>query len=126
MQIVDSSVEQLGENRYRLITTVEVYSRSSLVRGSDVDIGDGPTGDAIPDRIVRCLLELGPGSVALGDIQRHVGGNPSTVNRQAWTLAENAADLQLRLRGWVVKTERGRYALSEAAKAKIARQRGGR
>ena len=42
-----------------------------------------------------------------------VGGD-----RQAWTLAANAPDLQRRLRGWVVKADRGRYALSPRARQK--------
>lgn len=50
---------------------------------------------------------------------RDRGGNPRTVNRQAWTLSTNAPDLQIRLRGWVVSPERGHYALSPAARERL-------
>jgi hypothetical protein len=53
----------------------------------------------------------------MNEIQRAIGGNPSTANRQIWTLGTNAGDLPGRLRGWVEKRGGGRYALTEAARA---------
>jgi len=119
MQVVDSSVEVLEGGRIR-VTTILDESPSMATGGAGVaPIGEGPTGDAVPDKIVRTLIKHIPDSVAIADIQREVGGNPGTVNRQAWTLAANAPDLQIRLRGWVVSPERGHYALSAAARERV-------
>src|SRR5439155_9147256 len=101
MEIIDATLEAVDERRLRLTITID--RTPPEVSGRPLDFGEGPTGDAIPDRIVRCLIEHRPGSMSVAEIQRCVGGNPGTVNRQAWTLATNAPDLQLRLRGWVVK-----------------------
>jgi hypothetical protein len=119
MRIVDTAVEPVARNRIRVITTIDLEPGDADLDPSGAALGEGPTGDAIPDRIVRCLIDRGPGSVKLADIHGVVGGNPGTVNRQAWTLANNAPDLQHRLRGWVVKADRGRYALSPAARKKL-------
>jgi len=118
MRIVDTQMEQVGPGRIRIITMIEVRDGSDSARPLP-QLGEGPTGNAIPDRIVRCLIDHGPGSVSLAEIQRAVGGNPATVNRQAWTLATDAPDLQLRLRGWVMKADRGRYALTPAARGQV-------
>jgi hypothetical protein len=118
-RIIDSSVERLDSHRVRVTTTIELGADEGSEVVYPIDLGEGPTGDAIPDKIVRCLIDRGPGSVTLAELQNHVGGNPSTVNRQAWTLASNAPDLQRRLRGWVMHVERGRYALSPAARLRL-------
>jgi hypothetical protein len=74
---------------------------------------------------VRALIAGTPThSLTADQLKRRLGGNPDTVNRQAWMLAANAPDLQHRLRGWVVSPERGVYALSEAARKAI--KKGGR
>ncbi len=118
MEIIETTVEVVGEGLIRVSATIDI-SPSGDGDAPENELGAGPTGDAIPDRIVRCLIESGPGSVSLAEIRRVVGGNSATVNRQAWTLASNAPDLQRRLRGWVVKVDRGRYVLSPAARKKL-------
>lgn len=123
MRIVDTKVEPDGPDRLKITTIVDLA-------GDPVDgdqpaaIGEGPTGDAIPDEIVRLLIsEVPTHSLTADQLKRRLGGNPATVNRQAWTLAANAPDLQRRLRGWVVNPERGVYALSDAARAAIKKGR---
>lgn len=110
MYLIDCSTESLGGDRVRIVTTLDLSTGEGQVPAPS--LGEGPTGDAIPDRIVKCLIDHAPDSVSLAEIRRYVGGNSATVGRQAWTLAENAPDLQHRLRGWVIKLERGQYALS--------------
>src|ERR1700674_895449 len=98
MRIVDTRIEPADEGRFCIVTTIEID-------GPEVDentepIGAGPTGSAVPDQIVKALISSASGSMSLSEIHLAVGGNPGTVNRQAWTLATNAPDLQKRLRGW--------------------------
>lgn len=119
MRVVESKVEHLDAGRFRITTILEEDASSVPAEAATSEIGEGPTGDAVPDKIVRALIQHGPGSLAVAEIQREVGGNPRTVNRQAWTLSTNAPDLQIRLRGWVVSPERGHYALSPAARERL-------
>jgi len=107
---MSTEVEIIDANRIRVISVIDTSAPLSYENESS--LGEGPTGTAIPDQIVKFLIDRAPGSVAISEIQKTVGGNPATVNRQAWTLANNAPDLQHRLRGWVVSDGRGRYALS--------------
>jgi hypothetical protein len=118
--IIESRIEPAGPNRYRVIATIEIDPTDAVAALEP--IGEGPTGDAIPDHIVRYLIRQSPVSASLAEIQAAVGGNARTVNRQAWTLANNAPDLQLRLRGWVTSPDRGRYALSTAAGTALTSQ----
>ncbi len=115
MKILETRVEPDGPGRIVVITRIELEESAETAD----EIGEGPTGEAVPDRIVRALIDNLPLSLSLGEIQQAVGGNPGTVNRQAWTLANNASDLQLRLRGWVMHVERGRYALTPEAKRRL-------
>lgn len=119
MNIIETTVEDFGPGRIRVTSIIDLTTSMVESGSTTPELGEGPTGDAVPDRIVRSLITRGPGSVSLGDIYSDVGGNHSTVNTQAHALATNKPDLQIRLRGWVVRTERGRYALSPAARAKV-------
>ena len=119
MQVIESRVEAAGSGHIRVITTIDITEHSEPEAG---EMGAGPTGDAIPDRIVLALIANHGASMSLAEIQRAVGGNPATVNRQAWTLAHDAPDLQHRLVGWVVNIERGRYALSAGALRRLEAQ----
>jgi hypothetical protein len=115
MRIVESSIEAIEDGQYRLILTL---GPGEDERGevSDSPIGSGPSGNrAVPDRIVRALIDAPDHTLTLADLHRIVGGNPGTVSRQAWTLATNAPDLQIRLRGWVFSPDRGRYSLTAPA-----------
>ena len=118
MRVVETKVEPLETGRFRITTIVEEEPPTEC-KASVPRIGDGPTGDAVPDKIVKALIKHRPRTLAVAEIQREVGGNPGTVNRQAWTLATNAPDLQIRLKGWVVSPERGHYALSPAARERL-------
>jgi hypothetical protein len=122
VRVVESKVEHLDAGRLRITTILEEDASSVPAEAATPEIGEGPTGDAVPDKIVRALIKHGPGPLAVAAIQREVGGNPRTVNRQAWTLSTNAPDLQIRLRGWVVSPERGHYALSPAARERLDMQ----
>jgi len=113
MRILESRVEPAGPGQIRVITTLGLNDDPR--DGPSDGLGDGPSGAAVPDRIVLALIANDAASMSVSEIQANVGGNPATVNRQCWTLANNAPDLQHRLRGWVVSFERGRYALSAAA-----------
>ena len=119
MRVVDTTVEAVAPSQIRVVTIIDLSASGDRLED---DLGEGPTGDAVPDRIVRYLIDQGSSSVGLAEIQKAVGGNPATVNRQAWTLANNAPDLQRRLRGWVVSTDRGRYALSPQARRELGLQ----
>ncbi len=121
MRVIESKVEHLEAGRFRIVTILE-EGPSPVKCGVTTEIGEGPTGDAVPDKIVRALITHRPRSFAMAEIQREVGGNPRTVNRQAWTLSTNAPDLQIRLRGWVVSPERGYYALSPAAREHLEKK----
>jgi hypothetical protein len=116
MQIVETKVEPLDAGKFRISIIVEEDSGGASREAPMTRIGAGPTGNAVPDKIVRVLINNRPHSMTLAAIQREVGGNPGTVSRQAWTLATNQPDLQIRLRGWVISSERGRYELSGAAR----------
>ena len=118
MRVLATTVESAGPGQLRVITTIDLDPGTKPIPKEE-QLGEGPTGDAIPDKIVRCLVAHTPASVTLAEIQKDVGGNPATVNRQAWTLASNAPDLQRRLRGWVVSPERGLYALSPQARERL-------
>ncbi len=115
MKVVGISVEDLGEDRFRLMVDLEAEA-PRIARKSESPIGGGPaqTG-TVPDRIVNALIQAVDHSLTLSELHQIVGGNPGTVSRQAWTLATNARDLQIRLRGWVYSPERGRYALTPEA-----------
>jgi hypothetical protein len=115
MRILSTDVEVIDATRIRVVSVIDISEPDESIREPSSTLGEGPTRQAIPDRIVRFLIERGPGSVSISEIQRAIGGNPATINRQAWTLANNAPDLQHRLRGWVISDGRGRYALSVEA-----------
>jgi len=126
MHVIDTKVEAAGPNRFVIMTTVELGGPAA---GVDVEptLGEGPTDKAVPDLIVRALIERAPEPITLREL--HVlfdeeveGANRGTINRQAWTLAANAPDLQRRLRGWVVSLGQGRYALSDAALDRLAEE----
>ncbi len=118
MTIIDTAIESLDQHTIKITTIIDL--RGPTFAGPDQpEIGEGPTRETVPDRIVHHLIEQAPGSVSLTELHDAVRGNPATVNRQAWTLAENAPDLAKRLRGWVVRVDRGRYALSPAARQHI-------
>ena len=124
MKILETRVEPAGPGLIRVITLIDTNEAEPGRDGADPNLGAGPTGTAVPDLIVRALIEALPApSMSLADIQSVVGRNPGTVNRQAWTLATNAPDLQLRLRGWVTSPERGRYALTAAARSQLANEK---
>lgn len=112
MRVLESRVEAAGRGRLRVTTLLGPEDEPE-----EVPLGEGPdTPGAIPDRIVRALIDAHPEPLSLSQLQATVKGNRGTVNRQAWTLATNAPDLQLRLRGWVISVGRGLYALSPAAR----------
>jgi hypothetical protein len=115
VRVMSTNIETIDVHRIRVTTVIDTSEQSSSNDEAAPKLGEGPTGTAIPDRIVKVLVDRAPGSVAISEIQKALGGNPATVNRQAWTLANNAPDLQHRLRGWVVSDGRGRYALSVEA-----------
>lgn len=122
MRIIETKVEPAGPDRIKVVTLIDLADVSSRKKGAA--LGEGPTGSAIPDQIVRALIEEVPEHALTADqLKTRVGGNPATVNRQAWTLATNAPDLQHRLRGWVISPDRGVYALSEAARAVVKKGR---
>lgn len=124
MRVIETNVEPNGPDRIKITTVIDLSLGDDDGR-QPAAIGEGPTGSAIPDEIVRVLIAEAPThSLTADQLKRRLGGNPSTVNRQAWTLAANAPDLQHRLRGWVISPDRGLYALSEAARAVI--KKGGR
>src|ERR1700729_3886204 len=53
MQVIESRVEAAGSGRIRVITTIDIAEHGE----SEIDeLGAGPTGDAIPDRIVHALI----------------------------------------------------------------------
>jgi hypothetical protein len=116
VRIIESSFEDIGGGRFRLITTFETTEGDAKGRASGSPIGGGPaqTG-AVPDRIVHALIRAPEHTLTLTELHQIVEGNPGTVSRQAWTLATNASDLQIRLRGWVFSPERGRYSLTPEA-----------
>ena len=116
MEVRDTHVEHIGPTVIRVTLVVDLAGQA---QSGQADIGEGPTGEAIPDKIVRYLIERDPEPATLRDIQREVGGNAGTVSRQAWTLATNAPDLQRRLRGWVRRVGRGLYQLTSAAKSRV-------
>ena len=120
MRVIYTEIEQLDATTIRVTTTLDLAGEPSAAPSG---LGEGPTGDAIPDQIVRYLIDRAPEPVALADIQAELGGNPSTVNRQAWTLASNAPDLQIRLRGWVTSPNRGEYQLTLAALEQLGRKK---
>lgn len=118
-QVIDGAVEMIEPDVLQLTLTISVSS-SPDPDYSPRSLGEGPTKDAIPDRIVRELIRRAPEPVRVTDLQAAVGGNPATVQRQVWTLASDGPDLQLRLRGWVTNVGRGLYALSPGARAALA------
>ena len=120
MKLVETSIEQVGPGRFRLTAILEEGIAASSIEAtrseSKVGLGGGPAMvPAVPDRIVHALIQAPDYSLTVAEIQEIVGGNKGTVNRQAWTLANNAPDLQIRLRGWVFSPERGRYSLTAEA-----------
>ncbi len=123
MRILESSVEDIGGGQFRLNLTFET-SEASAEGTSENPIGGGPaqTG-AVPDRIVHALIRAPGHTLTLTELHQIVEGNPGTVSRQAWTLATNAPDLQIRLRGWVFSPERGRYSLTPQALGVLGEKR---
>jgi len=135
-EVLETRIEDAGPGQLRVITTLGIVADDGDAGGSgggpggetgggtgpgqgDDGLGEGPTRDTVPDRIVLTLIAGGGTSMAAADIKMKVGGNPGTVNRQCWTLAGNEPDTPHRLRGWVVTPERGRYALSAAARRRL-------
>lgn len=114
MDIIDSSFEDIGDGQFRLVLTFRADIGKS--KSSAIPLGSGPseTG-AVPDRIVHALIQTPSHTLTLAEIHELVDGNPGTISRQAWTLATNAPDLQIRLRGWVFSPDRGRYSLTPEA-----------
>lgn len=117
-EVIETRIEQLDSDRFRLIAVIDLQ-KGPREDDRSPQIGEGPTRDAVPDKIVRFLIERSPEDAGLRDIHDAVGGNPGTVNRQAWTLANDAPDLQRRLVGWVQSAGRGRYRLTEAARKQL-------
>lgn len=128
MRVVDVSIEPIGASKFNIALIIEDDGRTEQAipaeqSGSDTEIGSGPAAArAIPDQIVVALIRARDHTLELSKIQEIVGGNRNTVNRQAWTLASNAPDLQKRLRGWVLSPERGRYALTSTAIQQVNRK----
>lgn len=123
MRIVENSIEAIEGGRFRLILTLEP-GKEDVSEVAEKSIGSGPSGNgAVPDKIVRALINAPDHTLTLAELHRIVGGNPGTVSRQAWTLATNAPDLQIRLRGWVFSPDRGMYSLTAPAIRKLGRTR---
>ena len=121
MHVLEASIDPIEMGRFRLtlILGEDILESSEISRESST-LPEGASGPiqsrAIPDEIVHELIQAGPPySLSLSELHERIGGNPATINRQAWTLATNQRDLQIRLRGWVCSPERGRYALTPAA-----------
>jgi hypothetical protein len=115
MTIIEASVEDTGDGRFCLTVIFEVpKGEASDSKITQIGGGPAPTG-AVPDRIVRALIQAPEHTLSLAELHQLVEGNPGTISRQAWTLATNAPDLQIRLRGWVFSPERGRYSLTPEA-----------
>jgi hypothetical protein len=125
MRIVETKIEAAASGRFLIMTTVEIDDKAMQETSDASPLGAGPTGEAIPDLIVRALIDRAPESMTLNELhtlfdQEVESANRGTINRQAWTLATNAPDLQHRLRGWVVSAGHGRYRLSNAALEQLA------
>jgi len=115
MRILESSVEDIGAGQFRLSLIFEMNDEIAEEASENL-IGSGPAqAGAVPDRIVHALIRAPKHTLTLTELHQIVEGNPGTVSRQAWTLATNAPDLQIRLRGWVFSPERGRYSLTPQA-----------
>jgi len=115
MVVIDTSIEGAGNDRYRLTIVFELPEKKLTDEITNrIGGGPAPTG-AVPDRIVHALIEAPEHTLTLTELHQVVEGNPGTISRQAWTLATNAPDLQIRLRGWVYSPERGRYSLTPEA-----------
>ncbi len=118
MYVVESKVESMELGRFRVTLILDAKDFDSEETSALLPEGaSGPIQSrAIPDDIVHELIQAGrPYSLTLSELHKRIDGNPATINRQAWTLATNQPDLQIRLRGWVWSPERGRYALTGAA-----------
>jgi len=115
MAVFETTIENVGAGRFRLTVEFELPNPPPDT-GSGNQIGGGPASTgAVPDRIVHALIQAPQHSLTLTELHQTVDGNPGTISRQAWTLATNAPDLQIRLRGWVFSPERGRYSLTPDA-----------
>jgi hypothetical protein len=114
VRIVSSTVEEVGGGLVRVTTVLEPGTETQAPDRFG-ELGSGPNRDAIPDRVVRFLMYCGAEGAQLSEIQRAIGGNPATANRQVWSLGNDSADTAKRLRGWVEARGEGRYALTEAA-----------
>lgn len=121
MRILETKVNSTEKGCFEITIIIEAevseYSRSLEEPLCLPEGAFGPIDSrAIPDEIVRELIQVGPPySLSLPELHRRLNKNPATINRQAWTLATNQPDLQIRLRGWVHSPKRGRYALTCAA-----------
>jgi hypothetical protein len=114
MFVVSTEVEVLDDDRIR-VTTVLGGAAGPEPESSSGAIGEGPTRDTVPDRAVRFLIGCGPEGAQMNEIQRHIGGNSNTANRQVWTLGSDSPDVPARLRGWVRRVTKGRYSLTDEA-----------
>lgn len=125
MRIIETNVEPIEMGRFRVTIIVDPNFSPNMDFEKDPKLlpeaASGPIQSrAIPDDIVHELIQSGPPySLTLSELHERIDGNPATISRQAWTLATNQADLQIRLRGWVYSPERGRYSLTSAAVRRI-------
>jgi hypothetical protein len=115
MRILSSEVEEVGDGRIRITTVLERRDGDRQLDLPD-ELGSGPDRDTVPDRVVRFLISCGREGARLSEIQRAIGGNPSTANRQVWSLGNGSPDIPRRLRGWVEAKGDGRYSLSASAR----------
>lgn len=115
MRVVSTDVEELADGMIRVITTLAPATCADQPESTPIELGEGPTRDKVPDKIVRFLLTCGREGAKMSQIQRAIGGNPATANRQVWTIGTGQPDMPSRLRGWVEMRGEGRYALTDAA-----------
>jgi hypothetical protein len=115
MRVVSSEVEEIGDGLLRVVTTLALDDGGASEDQEMRPLGDGPDRDTVPDRVVQFLIACGPDGAQMSEIQRAIGRNPRTANRQIWTLGTGGRDLPLRLHGWVESKGNGLYVLSEAA-----------
>jgi hypothetical protein len=75
----------------------------------------------VSERIVNALINHYPSSIKLSKLKESVGGNPSTVQQQVAALATASRESDPRLFGWVERSSRGWYRLSDVAFNSCAR-----
>ena len=82
MNIVDSSLEDIGDGQFRLIVTFR--ANDGKVKSFLTPLGSGPSATgAVPDRIVNALIQTPSHSLTLAEIHNLVDGNPGTISRQS-------------------------------------------